>query len=62
MFVRAQVLTVEEPHTTWVTETRTEWDTVIENVPCIDVVPDEDEIIVTTTRNGSLVHEEVQVR
>jgi hypothetical protein len=57
-----QVLTVEEPQTTWVTQTRTEWDTVIEHVPRTVDVPVEDEIVVTTTRNGSFEHEEVLVR
>ena len=57
-----QVLTVEEPQTTWVTQTRTEWDTVIEHVPRTELVPVEDEIVVTTTRNGSFEHEEVLVR
>jgi hypothetical protein len=57
-----QVLTVEEPQTTWTTQTRTEWTTEIEHVPRTVYETGEDKIVVTTTRNGSFEHEEVLVR
>ena len=56
------MLTIEEPRTGWKEETRTKWDTVTERVPRRVHETTEDEIIVTTTRNGSIENEEGWVR
>ena len=47
---------------TWEEQTHTEWETVTERVPRRVLATTEDEIVVTTTRNGFLESEELQVR
>eukprot|EP01046_Picozoa_sp_COSAG06_P057872 COSAG06_NODE_11429_length_1512_cov_1.083510_1_plen_124_part_00 len=47
---------------TWEKQTHTKWKTVTERVPRHALVTTEDEIVTTTTRNGFLESEELQVR